>query len=144
MIARARAWLDQWQLNPGVVPALISMLGFMGIANVALSFQFLSMPDSLIFAAVGLSLSGLSVWLSRRRPAEDRANLANMLQLGVVVGMVYSLEPILLGEDRPWLHRLGLWAGVSVAVTTGVEVSNVIMRYVRRRYSDGTTKATRA
>ncbi len=144
MIARARAWLNQWQLNPSVVPALISMLGFMGIANVFLSFQFLSMPASLMLAAVGLSLAGLSIWLSRRRPEEDRASLASMLVLAVVVGMVLILEPILLGVNPPWLHSLGLGAGVSVAVTAGAELSNVIIRYMRRRFSNGTRKATRA
>ncbi len=138
MIARARVWLSQWQLNPSVVPVLLAILGAMGMFAVLNPFPTSSVPIFLLIAV------GLSLCLSRPRPAEDRNAVTSSHAIAVIVSIEGRFGPVLLGGEAHWLHRLALWTLITMAVIGGVELLHVFLRYLKGRFSHGAKKDTRA
>ncbi len=122
MITRARAWLDQWQLNPSAVPVLLLMLAACGLTAIQAAVELRAVPTSYFLAALGVACLVISLWWSQRLSADDRNGVKYAVLIMATSGATRSLEPMLSSDPVHWVYRLSLCVVVFLLLKPAVDL----------------------
>ncbi len=132
MIARARAWLDQWQINPSAVPVLLAMLAVGGTGAILAAVDVGNTPASYLLAALGIACLVISLWLSQRLSDDDRNGVKFGVRMIGTGGIMNWLEQILSSAPVHWVYEFSLWAVIFLLLEQVVDLLEAGVRRLRR------------
>ncbi len=132
MIARARAWLDQWQINPSAVPVLLAMLAGGGTGAILAAVDVGNTHASYLLAALGVTCMGISLWLSQRLSHDDRNGVKFVVRMTGTAGIVNWLEQILSSDPVHWVYEFSLWVVIFLLLEPVVDLLEAGVRRLRR------------